>query len=85
MLIESLRDYQIKALEELRAGAKEGHRSQILVAPTGAGKTVSASYLLNEAREKKNVAWFICDRVSLVDQTSTTLDRYGVPHGVIQA
>ena len=85
MLIESLRDYQIKALDELRAGAKEGHRSQILVAPTGAGKTVSASYLLNEAREKRNVAWFICDRVSLVDQTSTTLDRYGVPHGVIQA
>ena len=85
MLIESLRDYQIKAIEELRDGVREGHRCQILVAPTGAGKTVSASYLLNEAREKKSVAWFICDRVQLVDQTSTTLDRYGVPHGVIQA
>ena len=85
MLIESLRDYQIKALEELRDGVRQGHRSQILVAPTGAGKTVSASYLLNEARAKQNVAWFICDRVSLVDQTSATLDRYGVPHGVIQA
>ena len=85
MLIESLRDYQIKALEELRNGVRQGHRSQILVAPTGAGKTVSASYLLNEARAKQSVAWFICDRVSLVDQTSATLDRYGVPHGVIQA
>ena len=85
MLIESLRDYQIKAIEELRNGVRDGHRCQILVAPTGAGKTVSASYLLNEAREKKSVAWFICDRVQLVDQTSTTLDRYGVPHGVIQA
>ena len=62
MLIESLRDYQIKAIEELRDGVREGHRCQILVAPTGAGKTVSASYLLNEAREKKSVAWFICDR-----------------------
>ena len=85
MLIESLRDYQIKALDELRDGVRKGHRSQILVAPTGAGKTVSASYLLNEARAKQNVAWFICDRVSLVDQTSATLDRYGVSHGVIQA
>ena len=85
MLIESLRDYQIKALDELRDGVRKGHRSQILVAPTGAGKTVSASYLLNEAKAKQNVAWFICDRVSLVDQTSATLDRYGVPHGVIQA
>jgi len=85
MLIESLRDYQIKALEALREGIRDGNRCQILVAPTGAGKTVSASYLLNEARAKGNVAWFICDRVSLVDQTSATLDRYGVPHGVIQA
>jgi len=85
MLIESLRDYQIKALDELRDGVRKGHRSQILVAPTGAGKTVSASYLLNEAKAKQNVAWFICDRVSLVDQTSATLDRYGVSHGVIQA
>lgn len=85
MLIESLRDYQVKALEELRNGVRLGNRCQILVAPTGAGKTVSASYLLNEARSKGSVAWFICDRVSLVDQTSATLDRYGVPHGVIQA
>ncbi len=85
MLIESLRDYQINAINQLRDGVRHGHRCQILVAPTGAGKTVSASYLLNEARAKQSVAWFICDRVSLVDQTSTTLDRYGVPHGVIQA
>jgi len=59
MLIESLRDYQIKALEALREGIRDGNRCQILVAPTGAGKTVSASYLLNEARAKGNVAWFI--------------------------
>lgn len=85
MLIESLRDYQIDAIERLRDGVRKGHRAQILVAPTGAGKTVSASFLLNEAKAKGSTAWFICDRVSLVDQTSTTLDRYGVSHGVIQA
>ena len=41
MLIESLRDYQIKALDELRDGVRKGHRSQILVAPTGAGKCLA--------------------------------------------
>ena len=85
MLIESLRDYQINCVERLREGVRNGHRSQILVASVGSGKTVIASYLLSEARNKKSVAWFVCDRVSLIDQTSATLDRYGVPHGVIQA
>ncbi len=63
----------------------DGNRLFCLGDFTVTHNTVSASYLLNEARAKQNVAWFICDRVSLVDQTSTTLDRYGVSHGVIQA
>ena len=85
MLYESLRDYQRDCIEQLRDGVRTGNRSQVLVAPTGGGKTVMASFLLSEAAAKKSVAWFVCDRVALVDQTSTTLDRYGVQHGVIQA
>ena len=85
MLYESLRDYQRDCIEQLRDGVRTGNRSQVLVAPTGGGKTVMASFLLSEAAVKKSVAWFVCDRVALVDQTSTTLDRYGVQHGVIQA
>lgn len=63
----------------------DGNRLFCLGDFTVTHNTVSASYLLNEAKAKQNVAWFICDRVSLVDQTSATLDRYGVSHGVIQA
>jgi superfamily II DNA or RNA helicase len=85
MNFDELRDYQKSCIEQLRDGLREGHRSQVLVAPTGAGKTVIASYLLGEAHQKDSRAFFVCDRVSLVDQTSTTLDSYGVPHGVIQA
>lgn len=85
MLYESLRDYQRDCIEQLRDGVRNGNRSQVLVAPTGGGKTVMASYLLSEAVSKGSVAWFVCDRVSLVDQTSTMLDKYGVKHGVIQA
>jgi DNA repair protein RadD len=85
MIFDELRDYQKDCIEQLRQGLREGHRSQILVAPTGAGKTVIASYLLGEAYQKQSRAFFVCDRVSLVDQTSVTLDSYKVPHGVIQA
>ena len=81
----NLREYQQKCIHDLRDGIVDGHRSQVLVAPTGSGKTVIASYLLGEAYNKGSKAFFICDRVALVDQTSTTLDKYGIPHGVIQA
>lgn len=85
MQFDNLRDYQRDCIEQLRDGIRNGHRAQVLVAPTGAGKTVMASYLLSEASNKQSPAFFICDRVALVDQTSTTLDAYGVSHGVIQA
>ena len=85
MNFEDLRDYQKSCIDKLRDGIRGGHRAQVLVAPTGAGKTVIASYLLGEAHNKQTKAFFVCDRVSLVDQTSALLDSYGVPHGVIQA
>lgn len=80
-----LRDYQVDAIEALRQGIRDGMRRQVLVAPTGAGKTVIASHLLREADRKGSYALFLVDRVSLVDQTSATLDRYGIEHGVVQA
>lgn len=80
-----LRDYQLASIDGLRAGIRAGHRSQVLVAPTGAGKTVCAAYLMDEARKKNTRVAFIVDRVALVDQTSATLDSYEIPHGVVQA
>lgn len=85
MNFEELRDYQKSCVDDLREGIKQGHRSQLLVAPTGAGKTVISAHLLGEAYQKQSRSYFVCDRVSLVDQTSATLDRYGIQHGVIQA
>jgi len=85
MKFESLRDYQQECIEKLRDGVRSGHRSQVLVAPTGSGKTVMAACLLGEAFNKGSRSFFVCDRVTLVDQTSRTLDDYGIQHGVIQA
>ena len=47
--------------------------------------TVIGAHLLKECLNKGKRAIFLCDRVSLINQTSDTLDDYGIPHGVIQA
>lgn len=81
----SLRPYQVESVEALRAGIRNGHRSQVLCAPTGSGKTVIATYLMQEAAAKMSRAAFVVDRVALIDQTSRTFDEYGIQHGIIQA
>lgn len=79
-----LRDYQEKAIEGLRQGIREGKKRQILCSSTGSGKTVIASYLTYEASKKGKKIIFLADRVALIEQTSETFDRYGIPHGVMQ-
>lgn len=85
LLYEKLREYQRDAINGLRQGFRDGHKSQVLVAPTGSGKTLISAYLMKKAAEKKTRVSFLVDRVSLVDQTSDVLDQYGIDHGVIQA
>ncbi|CAB4145108.1 SSL2 DNA or RNA helicases of superfamily II [uncultured Caudovirales phage] len=79
-----LRPYQLASIEALRAGIRAEKKHQILCAPTGSGKTVMATYLMQEAAAKMSRAAFVVDRVALVDQTSVTFDQFGVDHGVIQ-
>lgn len=80
-----LRPYQVDAVERLREGIRQGCRRQILVAPTGAGKTVMAMHLVAESQKKGARSWFIVDRNALVDQTSASFAEYGIDHGIIQA
>ncbi|NPT36233.1 helicase [Paraburkholderia xenovorans] len=80
-----LRPYQLESIEGLRDGARAGHRAQVLMAPTGAGKTIIGAHLSDEVNKKGRRAAFVVDRVNLVDQTSAVFDKYGIPHGVIQA
>ena len=79
-----LRDYQEESEERLRQGLREGHLRQILCAPTGSGKTLSAAHLIKEALGKGSRSAFIADRVALVTQTSQRFYELGIPHGVAQ-
>lgn len=79
-----LRPYQTEAEEKLRDRIRAGDRRIILVAPTAFGKTETALDLIIRSQEKGAVAWFIVDRVTLVDQTSDRFLDYGIDHGVVQ-
>ena len=81
----SLYDYQSRAIDSARENIGRGHRRQIICAPTGAGKTIIGLALMQAAMRAGSRSAFITDRTALVDQTSTALDLYGLPHGVMQA
>ncbi len=82
----SPREFQEIAHRELRSGFMSGHRLQILMAPTGAGKTVCGLRIINEALARGKRAIFICDRKTLINQCSAAADSYGMPtHGIMQA
>src|SRR5690349_12666910 len=70
----SLYDYQAAAIDRLRANIKAGHRRQLLVAPTGAGKTILAIALMQGATRAGSRSAFLADRTALIDQTSERLD-----------
>ena len=80
----TLREYQQAAFEKARDAVRNGARRILICAPTGGGKTVLASALMEMVKEKGNRASFVVDRLSLIQQTSDTFDRYGLDHGVIQ-
>lgn len=80
------REFQEVAHRELRAGTQAQMQKQIVMAPTGAGKTYLALRVCNEALARGKRVLFICDRKTLINQTSATADRYGMPpHGIFQA
>jgi DNA repair protein RadD len=81
----NLREHQLTAIDELREGFKQGHKKQLLYAPTGYGKTEIAIYMMQATAQKYKRAAMILDRIVLVDQTSKRLDKYVIEHGVFQA
>jgi len=80
------RKFQLSAHEALRQGFRDGHKNQLIMAPTGAGKTYLGLRICNEAMQKGKRAVFLCDRTTLINQTSEVADAYGLnEHGIIQA
>jgi DNA repair protein RadD len=76
-----LRDYQRDLIDETVEALRD-HRSVLLQAPTGAGKTEMAVEIARKHRD--GIVWFVCHRHEIVAQTSAALKRAGVDaHGVV--
>lgn len=80
------RPFQVSAHEKLRHAAGNGHRCQMIMAPTGAGKSYLGMRIMHEALKKGRKAMFVCDRTTLIEQTSNVADSYGLSaHSIIQS
>ncbi len=57
-----LRDYQVKGIEDMLYWIKAGKRKLLLVSPTGSGKTVIASSMIEKAVEKGKSCLFVVSK-----------------------
>jgi DNA repair protein RadD len=79
----SLRPYQTTSYLELRENMRAGVRRQLLVSPTGSGKTVLFSFLTQQAASKRRRIGILCHRQELLGQISGTLQSFGVHHAIV--
>lgn len=80
----ALREYQEDVIARTREAMRRT-KDVLIQAPTGSGKTVLASYMMNRIVEGGGRGYFICHRRELIEQTSLTFRNMGIPHGYIAA
>ena len=73
-----LRDYQTKAISDLRSSFKQGNKSPLLVMPTGSGKTVVFAEISKALESNKKNVLILVHRKELVDQASDKLEYVDV-------
>ncbi len=78
-----LRDYQQKALTEVRDHFRAGTRDVLVYLPTGGGKTALTASMFKTAVERGKRCAFAVHRSELVTQTAATFDRIGVRYGIV--
>jgi superfamily II DNA or RNA helicase len=80
-----LREYQNRAIDQLRASLAAGNRRPVVQSPTGSGKTVIAAAIVNMARAKGKRVLFCVPAISLIDQTVDRFRQNGIFEiGVVQ-
>ena len=73
-----LRPYQKAAVNAVLARYRQGERRMLLYLPTGAGKTVIATFILRALRERERLGrcLFVAHRREILDQTARTLREH---------
>ena len=81
--MKELRDYQQSGIEKLRASIRAGNKRIILQSPTGSGKGVIISQMLQNAHDAGKSVLFLVHKREIIHQVSIHLGL--IPHGIIMA
>ena len=81
----SLRPRQVQAIEDLRAAYRAGYRAPILVAPTGFGKSTTATTIMSQSVKRNRRVWFMAHLEEILDDVENRLIDSGMPYGNIRA
>lgn len=78
-----LRPYQHAIIAGCREAFRAGERAVLVQLPTGAGKTVTASTMVNGSAQRGKRCWWLTHRKELIHQASRTFHSIDVPHGLV--
>ena len=79
-----LRDYQQDLFDRIHGAFRRGVKNPLVVSATGSGKTATFCYIAHRAKQAGSPVLILVHRRELITQTSATLKRFGVAHGIIQ-
>ena len=79
----TLRDYQDRDVKALRHKYAAKLKAPLYVLSTGGGKTVIFCFIADQAAKRGNRVLVLVHRQELLNQTSGSLDGFGVDHGLI--
>lgn len=77
--MSELRPYQKQYLKELATAWDQGHKSVLINAPCGSGKTVLFAMFAKGAQDNGKTVWFLVHRKELLQQTIETFERFKIP------
>ena len=80
-----LYQHQLALLKELSESYKHGHKSVVIQAPTGLGKSVIAGYLADKLHQAGKKVLFLVHLKELIEQLGNTCQRFLIPYGYISA
>lgn len=81
----TLRPRQVKAINDVRKAYADGFRAPCLIAPTGFGKTHTATEIIRSAIQRGKRVWFLAHLAEILSDTTERLTAAGIPHGQIRA
>lgn len=73
-----LREYQQRAVDDLRQAYSSGRKAPVLVMPTGSGKTPTAAEIIRLAVAKGNRVGVLANRIELISQATNKLVDAGI-------